>query len=112
METLSKIKSMYSQIPGFKCKPGCHDCCGLVPWAKVEWEQIKDKRNYTTFICPYVGDKGCDIYEHRPLMCRLFGAVNDALLKCPNGCGPEKKLSRKKAKQLIRDYERFFINAE
>ena len=80
-----KLEIIYNQIPKFKCIPGCTDCCGPVPFSKTEWDQIDDKRVWNVLKCPYAND-GCDIYEHRPLMCRLFGTT--AILECPHGCRP------------------------
>lgn len=36
--------------------------------------------------CVHLGDKGCQVYEQRPLICRLFGTT--PRLACPNGCKP------------------------
>lgn len=32
------LKRLYSQIPTFKCRPGCSDCCGPVVASKQEQE--------------------------------------------------------------------------
>ena len=37
--------------------------------------------------CPHLGDKGCQIYAERPLICRLFGTT--PRLACPQGKRPE-----------------------
>ncbi len=37
--------------------------------------------------CPHLGDKGCDVYAERPLICRLFGTT--PRLACPRGRRPE-----------------------
>ena len=37
--------------------------------------------------CSYLGDKGCQVYAERPLVCRLFGTTPK--LACPNGMRPE-----------------------
>ncbi len=39
------------------------------------------------FNCPYLGCKGCEVYEERPLICRLFGTTKS--LPCPNGRRPD-----------------------
>ena len=95
-QTLDEIRS---RIPRFKCKEGCHDCCGPVPFSKEEWDRINDKREATSLTCPYLGAKGCDIYEERPIMCRLFGVVEDLL--CPHGCRPVGFLSRSQARKIM-----------
>lgn len=37
--------------------------------------------------CPHLGDKGCQVYAERPLICRLYGTT--PRLACPNGKRPE-----------------------
>lgn len=93
------LDEIRKKIPTFTCKKGCHDCCGPVPFSKKEWKRVKDKRKATSINCPYIGEKGCDIYEERPMMCRLFGAIED--LRCPHGCRPFYFLSRKEAKEIL-----------
>jgi len=36
--------------------------------------------------CPYLGKHGCEVYNERPLICRLFGTTPRML--CPNGMRP------------------------
>lgn len=108
MSAIDKIKKLYAQIPSFECKPGCTDCCGPVPFAKSEWNQIIDKREpsiINLLKCPYSYNGSCDIYNQRPFMCRIFGASNDPKLKCPHGCGPKQPLKKKKAIRLTLQYQ-------
>lgn len=97
---------LYERIPAFQCKPGCTDCCGPVPFSRWEWGRVLDKRkgDPRTWDCPYAVRGRCEIYEKRPLICRLFGAVDTELLRCPHGCGPERKLSTKEADEIINEY--------
>jgi Fe-S-cluster containining protein len=44
--------------------------------------------------CPLLTNHGrCSQYDLRPLMCRLWGVVNDPLMICPFGCEPQRYLS-------------------
>jgi hypothetical protein len=100
-----KIKEIYKTIPEFKCKPGCHDCCGLIVMTKIEYERIVPCvfDSYSDDLtCPHVSANGCRIYENRPTICRLFGAVDAEFLTCPHGCGPVKKISNEQAKGILR----------
>ncbi|MDP1879296.1 MAG: YkgJ family cysteine cluster protein, partial [Actinomycetota bacterium] len=47
--------------------------------------------------------KKCSVYEVRPAICRLFGAVKGELV-CPHGYAPESSalLSDKQAREILR----------
>jgi Fe-S-cluster containining protein len=99
-----RLKEMYDEIPAFQCRKGCFDCCGPVPFAKEEWLRVRDKRPTTGFTCAYASDDGCAIYQNRPLMCRLFGAVDRDILLCPHGCRPHRLMSATRAAELRDEY--------
>jgi|SRR3990172_438196 len=96
MNIADRHKSLYSQIPTFSCKPGCHECCGPVPVSEWETEQIGIENTIdlgirtTAFTkkasCKLLGPDGCMKYDQRPLLCRLFGTVQG--MTCPHGCRP------------------------
>jgi Fe-S-cluster containining protein len=109
---------MSDRIPGFACKKGCHDCCGLVPFTAAEkdraaairpleqWEPFGDTAFVTrsalaTMTCPFVTADGCGIYNDRPMICRLFGAVDAPMLTCPHGCGPARKMTDVAARRML-----------
>lgn len=96
MNIAKTIKYLRKQIPSFECKPDCTDCCGPVPFSKWEWEQIKDKRKTITLNCPYASENGCETYEQRPILCRLFGTVPKMNVRMDVGrrrcCRERKKL--------------------
>lgn len=102
MSIAKTIKYLRKQIPSFQCKEGCSDCCGPVPFSNWEWEQVKDQKLTTSLTCPYATKNGCEIYEQRPILCRLFGVVEK--MKCPYGCGPIKLLTKKKEGEIIDKY--------
>lgn len=105
-------------IPTFTCRTGCHDCCGLVPFHTAErdraaalrpleqWEPFGDdtwlpKSALATMRCPFLGAGGCMIYDKRPIICRLFGAVDTEMMTCPHGCGPALKMTDIQARDMI-----------
>lgn len=100
------IKRLRMLIPKFECVPGCTDCCGPIPFSRWEWDRVEDKRHATCLTCPYSSPMGCAIYEERPIMCRLFGAVDDPMLKCPHGRGPEKPLTAAEGRAIANEYAR------
>lgn len=43
--------------------------------------------------CPLLNPDGkCSVYEDRPAICRIWGAVEK--MKCPHGCRPKKWMTR------------------
>lgn len=47
-------------------------------------------------------DGRCAIYEHRPYVCRAYGAVNHPYMTCPHGCEIEGgALSEKRSAELL-----------
>ena len=105
------------KIPKFECRKGCHDCCGLVPFTRAErdraaaarpleqWVEIAEgwvpAAALDTLRCPFLGKNGCAIYEDRPTVCRLFGAVHHPLMECPHGCGPKRKLTYSQSRRIL-----------
>lgn len=100
-----KIRFFRSQIPSFECVPGCHDCCGPVTAASEEMAllPIKSEAEHASalaeFACPYLGDKGCEVYADRPLICRMFGTT--PRLACPNGRRPSVLLDPQVERQIF-----------
>jgi len=104
------LDELYSQIPKMVCKEGCTDCCGPVPFNKEELSRLKGKDrkkcNTGAADCPYSLNGGCDIYEDRPFICRIFGTAKDVpLLECPHGCKPMFPLPAGRAKDLTKAYK-------
>jgi len=105
-------------IPSFACKSGCHDCCGIVPFTDAEkagavmlrpleqWEPFQRgswvaRAALDTFRCPFLTRDGCGIYDARPMVCRLFGAVDHPMMTCPHGCGPKRKLTEVESRAAL-----------
>jgi len=88
-----KIRFFRSRIPSFECAPGCHDCCGPVTTSSEEMARLPVKSDeehevaLAELSCPHLGEKGCEVYTERPLICRLFGTT--PRLACPNGRRPD-----------------------
>lgn len=88
-----KIRFFRRHIPAFECVTGGHDCCGPVTASSEEIARLPAKSDaahaaaLAGLICPYLGDKGCQVYAERPLICRLYGTT--PRLACPNGKRPE-----------------------
>lgn len=94
------LQALYDQIPAIPdCDGRCWTSCGPIDMSDRERQRI---RQAGTRITPYkqamtsldthwcealTGDKRCAVYEMRPLVCRLWGAVEG--LPCVYGCVPE-----------------------
>ncbi|WP_226780302.1 YkgJ family cysteine cluster protein [Oceaniglobus trochenteri] len=122
MTTTPDPAAIRALIPSFSCKTDCHDCCGIVPFSDVEkqdamkvwpleqWERFGGKnwvarRALETGDCPFLRQGKCSIYETRPTVCRLFGATDHPLMKCPHGCGPKRKISEIKSRAILKSME-------
>lgn len=92
-ENMQKIRFFRSRIPAFECVPGCHDCCGPVTASSEEMARLPVKSDaehdaaLAALSCPHLGDNGCQVYDERPIICRLFGTT--PRLACPNGRRPD-----------------------
>lgn len=105
MDLEKVILELRTLIPQFECLPGCIDCCGPTPRSKWEWDQVKDKRFMSRkrpLDCPYSYNGKCDVYEDRPILCRLYGTTVD--LPCPHGKSPLLPLSHEQTQAIMGRY--------
>lgn len=126
-EVISRIEAIYARIPKLACKRKCQDCCGPIAVFKPEFDHMcaysgmvpptkpttmlsEGGANYgdavlldggpcltCPFLNPHTGQ--CEVYEVRPLICRLWGVVKS--MRCPFGCVPERWLSDKESHELL-----------
>lgn len=60
-----QIDQLRLQIPGFACKPGCHDCCGPVTASSEEMARLplKSEAEHDAALaewnCVHLGPNGC-----------------------------------------------------
>ena len=68
---------------------------------KVLVHLIKQDRNDSDgcLTCPMLKDNKCSIYDKRPLICRLYGVVEN--MKCRFGCKPTRYLTNKEGVALV-----------
>jgi len=99
-----KIRFLRQNIPSFECVPGCHDCCGPVTTSSEEMARlpVKSEAEHEAALaelsCPHLGPNGCQVYDERPLICRLFGTT--PRMPCPNGRRPETMIEPRIEKQI------------
>ncbi|SDY10989.1 hypothetical protein SAMN04515617_11025 [Collimonas sp. OK242] len=108
-KNIQTIKFFRERIPTFTCVPGCHDCCGPVLASTVEMARLPRKSEpeqdaaLAALSCPHLGAAGCQVYEERPLICRLFGTT--PRLACPNGKRPEVMVAPAIEERVYRYFE-------
>ena len=101
-----KIDHLRRKIPRFDCVPGCHDCCGPVTASSEELARLPVKSDaehdaaLAEYNCVHLGPNGCEVYDQRPLICRLFGTT--PRLPCPHGRGPEQPIEPAVERQVHR----------
>jgi len=102
--TRDAIQRLRDQIPTFRCIVGCTDCCGPVTASSEEVARLPVKSDaehaaaLADLSCPYLGKQGCEVYEERPLICRMFGTTPS--LRCPNGQRPVYMLDESVEKEI------------
>lgn len=109
-----KVKKLWSKIPSIKCQRKCHATCGVIIMSEAEKKMIIDRIGHDPFIeqyiaiyskipgclsCPLLKDEKCSIYDIRPAVCRIYGAVKK--MQCPHGCIPDKWLSDEKGREIL-----------
>jgi len=98
---LKRLQEIYASLPEVHCKRLCQQFCGPVTWTAIEQINIGETRqikNWARPQCPYLEEGMCSIYERRPLICRLWGAMQ--ILACPHGCLPDRWISQEEANRL------------
>jgi Putative zinc- or iron-chelating domain len=93
------LQAIYDRIPAIPdCQGKCWVSCGPLEMSQRERQRIRQagvritppeqvRGMMSTFWCEALsGDGLCRVYAMRPLVCRLWGAVED--MPCPVGCRP------------------------
>lgn len=104
------IDKAYSLIPNISCKGLCQQACGPIGCSDAEAQRfqnngislptIVDHPTQGSLTCSHLNIDGkCNIYENRPLVCRLFGVVKK--MKCKHGCKPERYLTENEEISLM-----------
>lgn len=102
------LRKLYAAIPNINCQGRCYKSCGPILFSKAEEKLITNLHGTfphpdATLTCNFLDTEShqCRIYEHRPMLCRLFGAANTSLLKCDYGCTPEVALTAEQVGKLL-----------
>jgi uncharacterized protein len=109
VNVLRELRAIYAELPAVNCQQKCQDCCGPIlasPTEKLRMEVVSGKPlvcHAETATCEYLEDGACSVYVVRPLICRLYGAVEK--MRCPFGCLPERWVSDEEVHEFIRRIE-------
>jgi Fe-S-cluster containining protein len=111
MSVRRRLRRIYAAVPDAGCRGLCAQACAAVPLFPAERAQLSAAAGRELppllagpdFACPLLAGGRCTLYADRPLICRLFGAVED--LRCSFGCRPARLLARAEAHDLMRRVE-------
>jgi Fe-S-cluster containining protein len=92
------LERIYRAVPTVACRGLCAEYCGPIDMSDEERRRIADRGvtippvdhafqaiiDGTPNACPALVDGRCSVYEDRPLICRLWGAVES--MPCEHGC--------------------------
>lgn len=122
-QLLSALDRVHNMPPAVLCQGKCQRACGPIAEAvlPLELERVRKYLRNPSFefasadtikgikdgkvdcaTCPLLSPEGaCAVHSVRPLICRLWGVVNDPLMRCPFGCAGN-LLSNEEADDLWR----------
>lgn len=92
------LERIYRAVPSVACQGLCAEYCGPIDMSDEERRRITARgvtiphasetlqamADGADGECPALMDGRCSVYEDRPLICRLWGAVES--MPCPHGC--------------------------
>lgn len=111
--TDDSIEAVWAEIPDVDCRGLCEAYCGPVDCSMVERRLLKEHGVRLKVLpvltvgigaaepCIALEDGRCTVYDVRPTICRLWGAVDVDGMRCEHGCRPERYLTDVEARQLL-----------
>jgi Fe-S-cluster containining protein len=103
-QQIAALDALYAELPSIDCQGLCGEACSHIMMSTTERQRIVDSGGpeivFTQSPCHALDFIGrCSVYEHRPLICRLWGVVDD--MPCHYGCEPERYLTRKEGFEFL-----------
>lgn len=98
----ARMEALYRELPHIECKRLCRECCGPVvqtrSMTRLEFERLDGILRQPVALrdfmaCSLLRGSECTVYDMRPLICRLWGVVDDPKMRCPHGCKPDRWLT-------------------
>jgi Fe-S-cluster containining protein len=111
------LASIYADLPTVDCKRLCGDAyCGPILAFPAERDRMEsagwpvkfhitmpDPSDIKSLRCGYYepSKQMCRVHAVRPLICRVFGAVQHGLMICPHGCQPSRWLTNDEVQRML-----------
>ena len=88
---VAALDRTYASLPVLDCKGLCQDSCtGPIPVSHPERNRVMKAGGQLPVarkLCDNLVEGACSVYRVRPLICRLWGTVEN--MACPHGCVPK-----------------------
>jgi hypothetical protein len=102
-----KLQRLYAKLPFLKCQQKCQASCGPIMLGKAEMDTIIASTGQTPVCeaknmqCGLLKGGQCSVYPIRPMICRLWGMVDNPKMRCPYGCKPERWLTDRESFKFL-----------
>lgn len=105
------LRAFYDSLPAVPCRRLCGAYCGPIlvfPIERLRMElagrgplvvHLTDRSATCGYFDP--AQSACSVHAVRPLICRLFGAVDDPRMRCPFGCVPDRWVTQAEVDTMI-----------
>lgn len=105
------IEDVWAEIPDVHCKGLCAETCGPIDCSRSERRLLRDRgirlralpllsvEIGDIYTCPALVDGRCSVYDVRPTICRIWGAVES--MPCEFGCKPDQYLTDDEARATL-----------
>ena len=109
-DAVSALETLYAALPSMACPGRCEQSCGVIVMTRLEWIRIRRKLGYApkgkpSLVCPLLKKGRCSVYALRPLICRLYGMLQDQKMRCGYGCAAERFLTEEESNALLTEVE-------
>ena len=85
-EIETRLDALYANLDAPACNEGCTKCCSQVPMLPVEADRLGLDYCATPSedsVCIFAIRGKCTVYNKRPFICRVFNAVSEGCMLCP-----------------------------
>lgn len=100
------LQELYDSLPTIECKKLCAECCGPIAMTSIEWRAIRKRLGFKAearrdLACPMLRNGLCRVYDIRPMICRLWGVVDQDGMRCGHGCEPTRWLTKQEGQEFL-----------